>query len=157
MSKSKKNAAPTLRSLTDEIVSQEVVLREGGGAAGQERQRRHGRLPVRERLAKLLDDPNQFLEMGIWAAYKMYPAAGEVPAAGVVCGIGPIHGRPCMVIANDATVKAGAFFPATVKKVLRAQRIAFENELPIIYLVDSAGVDVRRQGEVVADEQDLRH
>src|SRR6185295_19171940 len=116
-----------LRAMCDQILAQETTLREGGGSAGQARQRKLGRLTVRERLARLLDDTSAFFELGLWAGYRMYPDWGEVPAAGVVTGIGRIAGRSCMIIANDATVKAGAFFPATAKKFLRAQRIAFEN------------------------------
>ena len=147
--------AHSLRALTQDFLAQEAVIREGGGSAGHERQRRLGRLPVRERIAKLLDNPTDFLEIGLWAAYKMYDQVGEVPAAGVVAGIGPVCGRPCMIIANDATVKAGAFFPQTCKKLIRAQRIAFENALPILYLVDSAGVFLPMQDEIFPDENDF--
>lgn len=145
----------SLRSLADEMLAQETVLREGGGPLGQERQRKLGRLTVRERLGRLLDDAPPFLELNLWAAYKMYPDWGEVPAAGVVTGIGWVCRRPCMIIANDATVKAGAFFPQTAKKVLRAQRIAFECSLPVIYLVDSAGVFLPLQDEIFPDEDDF--
>jgi len=131
------------------------VLREGGGKAGHERQRKMGRLPVRERLSHLLDKDAAFFEIGLWAAYKMYEQWGKIPAAGVVAGIGNVAGVPCMVIANDATVKAGAFFPQTTKKVIRAQRIAFECSLPIIYLVDSAGVFLPMQDEIFPDEDDF--
>ena len=122
------------------IAEEEAVLREGGGKAGHERQRKMGRLPARERVRALLDKDSPFFEIGLWAAYKMYEEWGKIPAAGVVTGIGNVEGVPCMVVANDATVKAGAFFPATTKKVIRAQRIAFECALPLVYLVDSAGV-----------------
>ncbi len=131
------------------------MLREGGGKAGHERQRKMGRLPVRERLSHLLDKDSSFFEIGLWAAYKMYEQWGKIPAAGVVAGIGNVAGVPCMVIANDATVKAGAFFPQTTKKVIRAQRIAFECSLPIIYLVDSAGVFLPMQDEIFPDEDDF--
>src|SRR6058998_1279196 len=137
------------------IAKEEAVLREGGGKAGHERQRRMGRLPVRERLSHLLDKDSSFFEIGLWAAYKMYDQWGKIPAAGVVAGIGNVAGVPCMVIANDATVKAGAFFPQTTKKVIRAQRIAFECSLPIIYLVDSAGVFLPMQDEIFPDEDDF--
>lgn len=147
--------ATSLRSLTDQILLEEERLREGGGPAGQERQRRLGRLPVRERLARLLDPGSEFLELGLWAGYEMYPEWGEVPAAGVVVGIGPVSGRQCLIVANDATVKAGAFFPQTVKKVLRAQRIGFECALPILYLVDSAGAFLPLQDEIFPDEDDF--
>src|SRR6267154_2368266 len=144
-----------LRAMCDQILAQEATLREGGGSAGQTRQRKLGRLTVRERLARLLDDTKSFFELGLWAGYGMYPDWGEVPAAGLVTGIGRIAKRSCMIIANDATVKAGAFFPATAKKILRAQKIALENSLPVIYLVDSAGVFLPLQDEVFPDEDDF--
>ena len=131
------------------------MLREGGGKAGHERQRKMGRLSVRERLRHLLDKDSPFFEIGLWAAYKMYEQWGKIPAAGVVTGIGNIEGVPCMIVANDATVKAGAFFPATTKKVIRAQRIAFECALPLVYLVDSAGVFLPMQDEIFPDEDDF--
>jgi len=131
------------------------VLREGGGKAGQERQRKRGRLPVRERLRHLLDKDSPFFEIGLWAAYKMYEQWGKIPAAGVVAGIGNVEGVPCMIVANDATVKAGAFFPQTTTKVIRAQRIGFECALPLIYLVDSAGVFLPMQDEIFPDEDDF--
>ncbi|HVD96367.1 MAG TPA: acyl-CoA carboxylase subunit beta [Candidatus Limnocylindria bacterium] len=144
-----------LRAHCAAIAKEEALLREGGGNPGHERQRKMGRLPVRERLSHLLDKDAQFLEIGVWAAYKMYEQWGKIPAAGVVAGIGNVAGVPCMIIANDATVKAGAFFPQTTKKVIRAQRIAFECSLPIIYLVDSAGVFLPMQDEIFPDEDDF--
>jgi acetyl-CoA carboxylase carboxyltransferase component len=147
--------AVTLRSLTEAILESEAILREGGGKAGQERQRRLGRLPVRERIALLVDNVDEFLELGLWAGYEMYPDIGDVPAAGVVIGIAPVMGRECLIVANDATVKAGTFFPQTCKKVLRAQRIAYENDLPILYLVDSAGAYLPMQDEIFPDEDDF--
>src|SRR5881296_3288656 len=144
-----------LRAHCAAIAKEEAVLREGGGKAGHERQRKMGRLPVRERLSLLLDKNSPFFEIGLWAAYKMYEEWGKIPAAGVVAGIGNIECVSCMIIANDATVKAGAFFPQTVKKVLRAQRIAFECALPIVYLVDSAGVFLPMQDEIFPDEDDF--
>jgi 3-methylcrotonyl-CoA carboxylase beta subunit len=144
-----------LRAHCAAIAKEEAVLREGGGKAGHERQRKMGRLPVRERLSHLLDKDSPFFEIGLWAAYKMYEQWGKIPAAGVVTGIGNIEGVPCMVIANNATVKAGAFFPQTTKKVIRAQRIAFECALPIVYLVDSAGVFLPMQDEIFPDEDDF--
>ena len=145
----------TLRERCQEILREEALLREGGGKAGLERQRKLGRLPARERIARLLDDPASFFEIGLWAAYKMYQEWGNIAAAGTVAGIGEVAGVPCMIIANDASVKAGAFFPATVKKLLRAQRIAFECNLPILYLVDSAGVFLPMQDEIFPDEDDF--
>ncbi len=133
------SSSELLRAHCAAIANEESVLREGGGKAGHERQRKMNRLPVRERLGRLLDKESPFFEIGLWAAYKMYEQWGKIPAAGVVAGIGDVEDVPCMIIANDATVKAGSFFPQTTKKVIRAQRIAFECSLPIIYLVDSAG------------------
>jgi len=144
-----------LRSLTKEIADEEDLLRQGGGKSGRERQARLGRMTVRERLTHLLDPHAAFFELGIWAGYKMYPEWGDLPAAGVVTGIGVVKNRSCMVIANDATVKAGAMFPQSVKKVLRAQRIAFECRLPVIYLVDSSGVFLPLQDEIFPDEDDF--
>ncbi len=147
--------AETLRDRCEQIRVEEAQLREGGGKAGQERQHKLGRLVARERLARLLDQSAQFFEVGLWAAYKMYEQWGRVPAAGAVAGIGNVANVPCMIIANDATVKAGAFFPQTAKKLIRAQRIAFENNLPLIYLVDSAGVFLPMQDEIFPDEDDF--
>jgi 3-methylcrotonyl-CoA carboxylase beta subunit len=144
-----------LRAHCTAIAKEEAGLREGGGKAGHERQRKMGRLPVRERLSHLLDKDSPFFEIGLWAAHNMYNEWGKIPAAGVVAGIGNIEGVSCMVIANDATVKAGAFFPQTTKKVIRAQRIAFECALPIVYLVDSAGVFLPMQDEIFPDEDDF--
>jgi len=149
------SSSELLRAHCAAISNEEAVLREGGGKAGHERQRKMGRLPVRERIGHLLDKDSQFFEIGLWAAYKMYEQWGKIPAAGVVTGIGNIECVSCMVIANDATVKAGAFFPQTTKKVIRAQRIAFECSLPIIYLVDSAGVFLPMQDEIFPDEDDF--
>lgn len=144
-----------LRTMTEEFRSQELALKLGGGEKGRLRQERHGRLTVRDRLSLLLDDQDRFFELQLWAGYKLYPDWGEIPAAGVVTGIGRISGREFMVIANDATVKAGAMFPQSAKKILRAQRIAFECRLPIIYLVDSAGVFLPMQDEIFPDEDDF--
>src|SRR5207253_657571 len=114
-----------------------------------------GRLTARERIDGLIDPGVGFFELGVWAAWGMYREWGGAPAAGVVTGIGTVSGRRVMLIANDATVKAGAFFPMTCKKVLRAQRIAQKNRLPLIYLVDSAGVFLPLQDEVFPDEDDF--
>ncbi len=144
-----------LRERCEAILREEEILREGGGKVGQDRQRKRGRLPARERIQLLLDKDADFLEIGLWAAHKMYEQWGSVPAAGAVVGIGKVAGVPCMIIANDATVKAGAFFPQTAKKLIRAQRIAFECALPIIYLVDSSGVFLPMQDEIFPDEDDF--
>jgi acetyl-CoA carboxylase carboxyltransferase component len=146
---------PTLRELARTTAQEEETLRLGGGQAGCERQRKLGRLPVRERLARLLDEGAPFLELGLWAAWRLYPEWGDVPAAGIVTGIGTISGRPCLVAANDATVKAGAMFPQSVKKLIRAQKIAHLLRLPLVYLVDSAGVFLPLQAEIFPDEDDF--
>jgi 3-methylcrotonyl-CoA carboxylase beta subunit len=145
----------SLRERCAAIAREETKLREGGGKAGQDRQHKMGRLLARERISQLLDKGAPFFEVGLWSAYKMYQQWGNIPAAGAVAGIGNVSGVPCMIIANDATVKAGAFFPATAKKLIRAQRIAFESALPIIYLVDSAGVFLPMQDEIFPDEDDF--
>lgn len=147
--------SPSLRTLTESLLVEETRIREGGGAAGHERQRRLGRMTARERLAALLDPNTTLFELGLWAGYRMYTEWGDLPAAGVITGIGTVNKRSCMIIANDATVKAGAFFPQTVKKVLRAQRIAYECRLPILYLVDSSGVFLPLQDEIFPDEDDF--
>jgi acetyl-CoA carboxylase carboxyltransferase component len=149
------SSSETLRDRCAEILKQEAVLREGGGKAGLERQRKLGRLPARERIALLLDRNAPFFELGLWAAHGMYQEWGNIAAAGAVAGIGHVAGVPCMIIANDASVKAGAFFPQTAKKVIRAQRVAFECNLPLIYLVDSAGVFLPLQDEIFPDEDDF--
>ena len=145
----------TLHSLTQEFLQQEAQLRKGGGKEGHERQHRLGRMTARERILHLVDDIEEFFELGLWEGYQMYPEWGEVPAAGVITGIAAVAGRHCMIVANDATVKAGAFFPQSVKKVLRAQRIAYECRLPMIYLVDSSGVFLPLQDEIFPDEDDF--
>ncbi len=155
MSQASATSSETLRDRCAEILGQEAHLREGGGKAGLERQRKLGRLPARERVGLLLDKESDFFEIGLWAAYKMYEEWGNIAAAGTIAGIGSVAGVPCMIVANDATVKAGAFFPQTVKKLLRAQRIAFECALPIVYLVDSAGVFLPMQDEIFPDEDDF--
>jgi acetyl-CoA carboxylase carboxyltransferase component len=155
ISRSDPTASSALRERCEALLREEEILREGGGKVGQDRQRKMGRLPARERIQHLLDRGSDFFELGLWAAYKMYEQWGSVPAAGAVAGIGVVAGIPCMIIANDATVKAGAFFPQTAKKLIRAQRIAFECALPIIYLVDSSGVFLPMQDEIFPDEDDF--
>jgi 3-methylcrotonyl-CoA carboxylase beta subunit len=134
---------------------EEDSIRLGGGPKAAEAQRAKGRLTVRERLNLLLDQGTEFLELGLWAAYGMYSEYGGAPGAGVVTGLGRVSGRLCMIIANDATVKAGAFFPMTAKKVLRAQTIALENRIPTLYLVDSSGVFLPLQEDVFPDTDDF--
>jgi len=126
---------------------------EGGGAKRIARQHDKGKLTARERVAYLLDDEEEFMELGAFAGYEMYEEHGGCPAGGVVTGVGRVQGRQCMIIANDATVKAGAWFPITSKKNLRAQEIAIENRLPLIYLVDSAGVYLPMQDEIFPDKE----
>jgi 3-methylcrotonyl-CoA carboxylase beta subunit len=126
-------------------------IRQGGGPAALERLRARGKLPARERIARLIDPGTEFLEIGLFAAYGMYGEYGGCPAAGVIVGIGIVSGRECIIVANDASVKAGAWFPMTAKKNLRAQELALENRVPIIYLVDSAGVFLPLQDEVFPD------
>src|SRR5437660_743493 len=116
----------------NELRQQEHDIRQGGGTKAIARQHEKGRLTARERIARLLDPGVPFFELGLWAAWGMYADWGGAPAAGVVTGAGRVSGRLVMVVANDATVKAGAFFPMTVKKVLRAQRVARENRLPLV-------------------------
>ena len=138
-----------------EIRNQEVVINEGGGAKAIESQHKKNRMTARERLGKLLDPGVEFFELGLYAAHGMYEEWGGAPAAGVITGLGRVHDRLFMIIANDATVKAGAFFPMTAKKVIRAQNIAIENRLPTIYLVDSAGVFLPLQEDVFPDTDDF--
>jgi acetyl-CoA carboxylase carboxyltransferase component len=144
-----------LEPLVHRLREEEAQIVLGGGAKAIARQHDKNRLTGRERIAKLCDPSPPFFELGLWAAWNMYADWGGAPSAGVVTGIGSVAGRQVMIIANDATVKAGAFFPMTVKKVLRAQRIALENRLPLIYLVDSAGVFLPLQDEVFPDEDDF--
>jgi acetyl-CoA carboxylase carboxyltransferase component len=131
------------------------TLRAGGGAAAIDRQHSKGRLTARERIARLVDPGTEPMELGLWAGYGMYESWGGAPAAGVVTAVGQIASRRHMIVANDATVKAGAFFPATAKKVLRAQKIASGNRLPLVYLVDSAGIFLPLQEDVFPDEDDF--
>jgi 3-methylcrotonyl-CoA carboxylase beta subunit len=144
-----------LIELLKQIRAQEETIRQGGGAKAAAAQHAKKRLTVRERLDLLLDRQSEFLELGLWAAHEMYGEYGGAPGAGVVTGLGRVSGRLCMIIANDATVKAGAFFPMTAKKVLRAQNIALENRIPTLYLVDSAGVFLPLQEDVFPDTDDF--
>jgi acetyl-CoA carboxylase carboxyltransferase component len=144
-----------LLSLLGGMREQEVAIRQGGGAKAAEAQRAKGRLTARERVILLLDEGTELLELGLWAAHGMYEDFGGAPGAGVVTGLGRVSGRLCMIVANDATVKAGAFFPMTAKKVLRAQTIALENRIPTLYLVDSAGVFLPLQEDVFPDQDDF--
>ncbi len=150
--------AKNLRHMVDllgKIKNQEATLHEGGGAKAIESQHKKGRLTARERIALLVDSKTDFFELGVYAAYEMYQEFGGAPAAGVVTGLGHVAGRQVMIVANDATVKAGAFFPLTAKKVIRAQNIAIDNHIPTIYLVDSAGIFLPLQEDVFPDTDDF--
>ncbi len=144
-----------MAALVAEIRNQEEQIRQGGGERAIESQHAKKRLTARERINLLIDRDTEFFELGLYAAYEMYEEWGGAPAAGVVTGLGRIHGRLFMLIVNDATVKAGAFFPMTAKKVIRAQNIAIENHIPTIYLVDSAGVFLPLQEDVFPDTDDF--
>ena len=143
-----------MADLVSAVRNEEEQIREGGGAKAIDSQHSKGRLTARERI-QLLADPGSFFELGIYAAYRMYEEWGGAPAAGVVTGLARIETRMVMIIANDATVKAGAFFPMTAKKVIRAQNIAIENRIPTVYLVDSAGVFLPLQEDVFPDTDDF--
>jgi 3-methylcrotonyl-CoA carboxylase beta subunit len=145
----------TMRVLVAGLRAEEAKIREGGGAKAVEAQHKKQRLTARERIALLLDEGSPLFEVGLHAAHGMYEEWGGAPAAGVVTGLGRVQGRLFMLIVNDATVKAGAFFPMTAKKVIRAQNIAIENSLPTIYLVDSAGVFLPLQEDVFPDQDDF--
>ncbi len=163
---SAQSADLNLRQVTDLFMVQEQTIRRGGGTGAIARQHEKGRLTARERINLLVDGERQenafapfacerFMELGTWAAYGMYPEAGGAPAAGVVTGIGRVSGHTCMIIANDATVKAGAFFPMTCKKIIRAQTVAMMSRMPLVYLVDSAGVFLPMQEDVFPDTDDF--
>jgi acetyl-CoA carboxylase carboxyltransferase component len=162
----------SLKELTDLYRIDEQLIRAGGGKGAVARQHEKGRLTARERVELLVDgapeqDParlggvlpcggvNRFMELGLWAAWGMYADQGGAPSAGVITGVGRVSGTECMIIANDATVKAGAFFPMTCKKIIRAQTIAMAARLPLVYLVDSAGVFLPMQEDVFPDTDDF--
>ncbi len=132
-----------MRALVEEVTSLEEKLKQGGGPAKIDKQHRDGKLTARERIAKLIDKGTAFVEIGLLIAHDRYE--GQAPAAGVVTGLAKIEGRPAVIVANDATVKAGAWWPETITKILRAQEIAMRNRVPIVYLVDSAGVNLPYQ------------
>ena len=144
-------SAERFEALVDELRERSAEARRGGGEKAQRRHRERGKLPVRERIERLLDPDTAFLELSPLAAFGMYD--GRVPAAGIVTGIGRVSGREVMVVANDATVKGGTYYPMTVKKHLRAQEIAEQNYLPCIYLVDSGGAFLPLQDEVFPDRE----
>lgn len=141
------------RVLLDELEQRAGAVRLGGGPKRIEREHSRGKLTARERIAALIDDGTAFMELGLFTGWGMYEDEGGCPSGGTVMGLGRIHGRLCVLVANDATVKAGAWFPITAKKNLRAQEIAMENHLPIVYLVDSAGVYLPMQDQIFPDKE----
>src|SRR6266481_4917238 len=143
-----------MADLVSQVRNEEEKIREGGGAKAIESQHAKGRRTARERI-QMLADPGSFFELGSFAAFGMYEEWGGAPSAGVITGLARVHARLVMIIANDATVKAGAFFPMTAKKVIRAQNIAIENHIPTIYLVDSAGIFLPLQEDVFPDTDDF--
>ena len=141
-----------LQKLLEELRIQEADIKLGGGQSRIDREHEKGKMTARERISNLIDKDSEFYELGLWAGYEMYGEEGGCPSGGVVTGIGTVSGRYCMIVANDATVKAGAWFPITAKKNLRAQEIAIENHIPLIYLVDSAGVYLPLQDQIFPDK-----
>ena len=141
------------KQLLSELKNRLIKVKLGGGEKKIESQHKKGKLTARERIDYLIDDNSDFLEIAAFAGDGMYTDVGGCPSGGVVAGIGYVSGRQCMIVANDATVKAGAWFPITAKKNLRAQEIAMENRLPTIYLVDSAGVFLPMQNEIFPDKE----
>jgi len=145
----------TWQPLIEKLGTEQADIELGGGKKSIDRQHSKGRLTARERISKLLDSGSFWQEVGLWAGWEMYAEWGGAKSAGVICGLGKVSGRTVMIIANDATIKAGAFFPMTCKKVLRAQRIAMHCRVPLVYLVDSAGVFLPLQDEIFPDEDDF--
>ncbi len=143
--------AEYMRRLIDELKERLQLIRQGGGPKYLQRHRDQGKMPVRDRVSKLIDPGTPFLELSALAAWEMYD--GGAPAAGVITGIGRIRGRECLIIANDATVKGGSYLPLTVKKHIRAQEVAIQNNLPCVYLVDSGGAFLPLQAEVFPDRE----
>ncbi len=143
--------AKALETLLGDLADKLAVIKQGGGSVAQAKHLARGKLPVRERIRNLIDPGAPFLEFSQFAAYQVYDDA--VPAGGIITGIGPVEGVECVIVANDATVKGGTYYPLTVKKHLRAQEIALENNLPCIYLVDSGGAFLPRQDEVFPDKE----
>ncbi len=143
----------TLKNALRILGAKAEAVQQGGGPDAIAKHHKRGKLTARERIGKLTDPGSPFLEIGLFAGYGMYEEFGGAPSAGTVFGIGKIHGRDVVIVANDATVKAGAWFPITCKKNLRAQEIAMENRLPVVYLVDSAGVFLPLQNEIFPDKE----
>lgn len=142
-----------MNDLLEELEARAAEVRRGGGKKYLEREHRRGKLTARERVEALVDDGTAFREIGLFAGRGLYEEEGGCPAGGVIVGLGRVSGRLCVIVANDATVKAGAWFPITAKKNLRAQEIALENRIPILYLVDSAGVFLPMQDEIFPDKE----
>src|SRR5947207_11124508 len=138
-----------MTALVGELRDRTEQVARGGGEKALERHRERGKLPARERIDRLVDPDTAFLELGALAAWDLYD--GQAPSAGIVTGIGLVEGRECVIVANDATVKGGSYFPLTVKKHLRAQAVAEQNHLPCIYLVDSGGAFLPLQADVFPD------
>ncbi len=143
--------AAAMGALVSDLREKVAEASQGGGAVARERHVARGKLLPRERVAALIDPGSPFLELSQLAAYGLY--GGEVPAAGIVTGVGRVSGRECVIVANDATVKGGTYFPMTVKKHLRAQEIARKNGLPCVYLVDSGGAFLPMQDEIFPDRE----
>ena len=143
----------SMRQLVDHLKHRQSKIAEGGGQKNAAKQKEQGKMLARERIEYLIDKNTDFFEIGAFVAEDMYAEYGGCPAAGVVAGIGYVKGKQCVIVANDATVKAGAWFPMSGKKNLRLQEIAMENRLPIIYLVDSAGVFLPLQDEIFPDKE----
>ena len=141
------------RAFLNELDERAATVKLGGGPKRIEREHSRGKMTARERVAALVDEGSEFMELGLFTGWGMYEEEGGCPAGGTVMGLGRIHDRLCVIVANDATVKAGAWFPITAKKNLRAQEIAMENHLPIIYLVDSAGVYLPMQDQIFPDKE----
>jgi acetyl-CoA carboxylase carboxyltransferase component len=142
-----------MKLLNSAVKKEKEKIKNGGGKSAIEKQHQKNKLTPRERIACLIDEHAEFIELGTFAGYEMYAEEGGCPAGGTVGGIGTIKGRQCVIVANDQTVKAGAWFPITGKKNLRLQEIAMENKLPIIYLVDSSGVYLPLQDERFPDKE----
>lgn len=143
----------SLQAIVQRLAAVEEKVKQGGGDQAMEKHRKKGKLPARDRIQKLIDPGSSFLEVGLLTAHGMYEEYGGAPSSGTIFGIGRVHGRNVVIVANDATVKAGAWFPMTCKKNLRAQEISMENRLPIVYLVDSAGVFLPLQSEIFPDKE----
>jgi len=147
------NTEDWMQDLWNEVQEKLEKIKLGGGTKAIQKQHERNKLTARERIDYLIDKDANFIEIGAFAGYEMYEAQGGCPAGGTVAGIGYISGKQCVIVANDQTVKAGAWFPITGKKNLRMQEIAIENNLPIIYLVDSAGVYLPMQDEIFPDKE----